>query len=85
MGDEVGSGTTSGGATVVCGGTIIATQVPTLGRVAALQNSTASWPWQVRPALQSALEVHAEQSIAPKPEIRSSIGGEQTLVVAQKP
>jgi len=84
VGDEVGSGTTSGGATVVCGGTVIATQVPTLGRVAALQNSTANWPWQVRPALQSALEVHAEQSIAPKSN--SEIGGAQALtVVAQKP
>ena len=44
MGDEVGSGTTSGGATVVVsmtGGGPSAKQVPTRGRVAAVQNSTA--------------------------------------------
>jgi len=84
VGDEVGSGTTSGGATVVCGGTVSAKQVPTLGRVAALQNSTASWPRQNRPALQSSLEVHAEQSTVPRVvSRRSSTGGPHTPTEAQ--
>ena len=88
MGDEVGSGTTMAGtvAWVVAGGGT-ARQVPTLGRVAALQNSTSIWSKQNRPSPQSSNPnssvVHSrEQSIAPI--TNSSPVAQTPTVVAQK-